>query len=251
MRTSVEYEIASVRVEVQENILADLSAHPLATSGCLLLTDILAMTASRWIGYAIWLRINPQVSRENHFPFWLSLLVYLLVFACQGMYSAAGISSAEEIWRAVCGTAFVALALASVTFIFKDVHSYSRGLFITSSLLMAFLIPWARSLLRDQFSACPWWGVPVLILGAGKTAQTIVENLRTHPEKGLKVVGCLADDHALYANCSGVPVLGPLSLASDIVQSTRIRHALVAMPGSCLLSGALQPGREIVNRGQS
>jgi len=212
-------------------VLADLAAHPLATSGCLLLTDILAMAISRWAGYTAWLRINPQVSQENHFQFWPSLLLYLLVFAFQGMYSAAGMSPVEELRRAVRGTVFAALALASVSFVSKGADTYSRGLLILSSLLMALLIPCARNLVRDTFSARPWWGVPVLILGAGKTAQIIVDNLRTHPELGLKVVGCLADDHPLYDDCSGVPVLGPLSLASNIAQSTRVRHALVAMPG--------------------
>ena len=195
------------------------------------MADILALAIARWAGYTIWLQINPQVLQENHFRFWPSLLLYLVVYAFHGMYSAAGLSPVEELRRAVQGTAFVALMLASVSFVSKEADSYSRGLLIISSLLTAFLIPWGRSLVRDQFSARSWWGVPVLILGAGKTAQMIVENLRTHPEIGLKVVGCLADDHLDYADCAGVPVLGPLSMASDVAQSTRVRHALVAMPG--------------------
>jgi Undecaprenyl-phosphate galactose phosphotransferase WbaP len=234
MRASVEESLRAVdvaQVSVQETILADLSAHPLATSACLLLVDILTLALSRWGGYRIWLQFNPQISQENHFQFWPSLLLYLLVYAFQGMYSAAGLSPVEELRRSVQGTAFVALVLAAVSFVSKDADSYSRGLLILSSLLAAFLLPWARSLVRDQLSAQPWWGVPVLILGAGKTARKIVENLRTHPEIGLKVVGCLADDHLDYADCGGAPVLGPLSMAAVIAQSTRVRHALVAMPG--------------------
>ena len=231
MRASVEESIGSFQVDVQESIHIDLRAHPNATIGCLLLADMLALVASRWVGYFLWFHINPQVSRENHFEFWLSLPLYLIVFAVQGMYSAAGISPIEELRRAVQGTAFVALVLAAASFVSRDSGSYSRGLLIISSLLMATLIPWGRSLVRDQFSARPWWGVPVLILGAGKTARVIANNLRSHPEIGLKVVACLADDHRLYDDCAGVPVLGPLSLASHIARSTRVRHALVAMPG--------------------
>jgi Undecaprenyl-phosphate galactose phosphotransferase WbaP len=231
MQTTVQEDYRAVEVKVRDNILADLSAHPLATSGCLLAADILSLAISRWAGYSIWLHFNPQLSRENHFQFWFSLLLYLVVYALQGMYSAAGLSPVEELKRGVQGTAFVALVLASSSFVSKEADSYSRGLLIISSLLMAFLIPWGRSLVRDQFAARPWWGVPVLILGAGKTAQMIVENLRTHPELGLKAVGCLTDDHEHYEDCGGAPVLGPLSLASAIAQSTRVRHALVAMPG--------------------
>ncbi len=85
MRTSVEEHIRTVEVAVQENLLADLAAHPLATSGCLLLTDILALAIARWTGYTIWLHINPQVSQENHFQFLPSLLLYLVVYAFQGI----------------------------------------------------------------------------------------------------------------------------------------------------------------------
>ena len=231
MRTSVEHSFETIGISLQENLLANLAAHPLATSCCLLVTDILTLAISRWGGYLIWSRFNPQVSQENHFQYWPSLLLYLLVYAILGMYSAAGISPVDELRRAVQGSAFVALVLASASFLYKESDSYSRGLLIISSVLVAILIPWVRALVREEFSARSWWGVPVLILGAGKTAQVIVENLRAHPEIGLKVVGCLADDHAVYADCAGVPVLGPLALASDIAQATRIRHALVAMPG--------------------
>src|ERR1700687_3935616 len=136
MRTSVEHDFRSVVVAVKENILVDLAAHPLATSGCLLATDILALAMSRWAGYTLWLHINPQVSQENHFQFWPSLLLYLLVYAFQGMYAAAGLSPVEELRRAIQGTAFVALVLASASFISKEPDSYSRGLLLLSSLIM-------------------------------------------------------------------------------------------------------------------
>ena len=127
MRTSVEQEFRTVGISVHESILADLSARPLATSGCLLLADIVALAVSRWIGYAIWLRFNPQVSQDNHFQFWPSLLLYLLVFAFQGMYAAAGPSPVEELRRAVRGTAFVALTLAAASFLVWRLASAPRA----------------------------------------------------------------------------------------------------------------------------
>jgi Undecaprenyl-phosphate galactose phosphotransferase WbaP len=231
MRTTVDQSFETVGISAQPNLLANLSAHPLATSCCLLAVDVLALVISRCGGYEIWRHFNTQVSVENLFQLRPTLLLYVLIYALLGMYSAAGSSPVDELRRAVQGTVFVALALASISFIYKGADSYSRGLLIISSLLAAFLVPWARSLVRDELASQPWWGVPVLVLGAGKTAQNIVESLRAHPEIGLKVVGCVADDHALYADCGGAPVLGPLSMASEIAQSTRIRHALVAMPG--------------------
>src|SRR5579871_1581064 len=152
MRTSVEESLeqrfgtveeaaAPIDFAPRQIILADLAAHPLATSACLLVTDILALAIARWVGYTVWLQFNPQVLQENHFEFWTSLLLYLMVYAAHGMYSAAGISPVEELRRAVQGTVFVALMLAAVSFVSKE-EAHSRGLLIISSLVMAFLIPW-------------------------------------------------------------------------------------------------------------
>lgn len=230
MRTVVEQHLATVGARFRDNPLAEIATKPLATSACLLITDILTLAISRWGGYLIWTRFNPQVSEGNLFQFWPSLLLYVLVYAIQGLYSAAGLSPVVELRRGVQSTAFVGLMLASASFFSQDAADYSRGILLLSSALMAILVPWSRSLLRDQFAACPWWGVPVLVLGAGKTAQAIVDKLRAHPEIGLKVAGCLAD-HPVHPDCHGVKVLGPLNLAPEIARSTRIRHALVAMPG--------------------
>src|SRR5438874_1939076 len=127
MRASVEEQrFTTLKVSVQEPILADLSAHPLATSACLLGSDVLAFGIARWAAYSVWQHFNPQVSLENHFEFWPTLLLYLIVNACQGMYSAAGLSPVEELRRAVRGTAFVALVSAAASFVSKDADSYSR-----------------------------------------------------------------------------------------------------------------------------
>jgi Undecaprenyl-phosphate galactose phosphotransferase WbaP len=229
--TTVEQHLGTVGARIRVTPLVEISTRPFATSACLLITDILTLAISRWAGYLVWTRFNPQVSEGNLFQFWPSLFLYVLVYAIQGLYSAAGLGPVVELRRAVQSTAFVGLMLASASFFSKDAADYSRGILVLSSILMAILVPWARGLVRDQFAVCSWWGVPVLILGAGKTAQTIVEKLRAHPEIGLKVAGCLADDRPVQSDCRGVPVLGPLDLAADIARSTRIRHALVAMPG--------------------
>ena len=231
MRTAIHERFGTIALTVEESLPVHVATHPLATSCCLLLTDLVALAVSRWGGYMIWGHINPNVSQDNLFQFWPALFLYLIVYAIQGLYSAAALGPVNELRGAVRSTAFVGLILASASFFSKDTDSLSRGILIISSILTAILVPGARALARDQFSTCSWWGVPVLVLGAGKTAQTIIDNLRAHPEIGLKVVGCLADDQPAHADCHGIPVLGPLAMASDIARSTQVRHALVAMPG--------------------
>jgi FlaA1/EpsC-like NDP-sugar epimerase len=121
--------------------------------------------------------------------------------------------------------------LTASAFLSKTEGVYSRGVFLCSGALVALIAPLHRAALRRLFAGKPWRGVPVLILGAGKTARALIADLRTRPSAGLKPVACLDDDIRKLGQCAGVPVAGPLSLAPDLARALGIRHAIVAMPG--------------------
>jgi Undecaprenyl-phosphate galactose phosphotransferase WbaP len=72
--------------------------------------------------------------------------------------------------------------------------------------------------------------VPVLILGAGKTARLVVESLRDQPDIGFKPIACLDDDESKHGECAGIPVVGGLSRAPEIANEFGIHHLLIAMP---------------------
>jgi len=137
----------------------------------------------------------------------------------------------EELRRIVLGTLFVCLFLTASVFLLKDSAPYSRALLVISGLCAAALVPLSRAAVRHMFARKHWWGVPVVVLGAGKTSQMIIRRLKQHPEIGFKPVACLDDDHRKRGECAGVPVAGPLALAPLLARSMNIRHALVAMPG--------------------
>src|SRR5207245_8808614 len=121
----------------------------------------------------------------------------------------------EELRRIVLGAALVSLVLTAAAFLSKAGGGYSRGVFLSSGLLVALLAPLHRAALRRLFARKPWWGVPVLILGAGRTARALIEDLRARPAIGMKPVACLDDDVRKMGECAGVPVAGPLSLAPE------------------------------------
>jgi Undecaprenyl-phosphate galactose phosphotransferase WbaP len=137
----------------------------------------------------------------------------------------------EELRRIVLGAALVSLVLTAAAFLSKAEGLYSRGVLLCSLMLVALIAPLQRAFLRRYCAARPWWGVPVLILGAGRTARVLIEDLRSRPSMGMKPAACLDDDPAKFGECAGVPVPGPLSLAPELARSLGIRHAIVAMPG--------------------
>jgi len=207
-------------------------ARPRVTSLTLLAADVLAIFLARALAIVLWRWIHPAIGLSNFLGFWESLGLFVLAYAALGLYTCGTLGTVEELRRAVTGTGFVCLALTASLFFLHQTGSYSRGLLIVSGGFSAVAVPLARALARHLFAVRRWWGVPVIVLGAGDTARTLIERLHAHPEMGLRPVACLDDDGANQGECAGTPVAGPLTLAPALAKSLRIHHALVAMPGT-------------------
>jgi Undecaprenyl-phosphate galactose phosphotransferase WbaP len=222
---------AATAVPIPVELPAVMRANPAATRLCLLAADCTAILLARYLGAGLWSLVNASVGTDNQFDVWMSLGLFLLVYAALGLYSASGLGAVEELRRIVMGAALVSLVLTAAAFLSKAEGVYSRGVFLCSGILVAILAPLHRAALRRWFADCAWWGVPVLILGAGKTARILIADLRARPGMGMKPVACLDDDIGKAGECAGVPVAGPLSRAPELARRLRIRHAIVAMPG--------------------
>ena len=187
--------------------------------------------AAGWLGYFFWSRVNSAIGVEFYYQLAPALVVSLLIYACAGLYPGAGLSPVEELRRIVLATTAVCLISTAAIFLSKEGVLYSRGVFITSWLVSILLVPLQRALLRSVLSTREWWGVPVLVLGAGKTGRMLVANLRAQPECGLRPVAYLDDDPDKLGECAGLQVVGPLSLAPELARQLGIREAIIAMPG--------------------
>jgi len=205
-------------------------ARPGVMSLALVAADVAALFMSRALAMALWRWIHPAIGLPNFLGFWESLVLFALAYAALGLYAGATIGAVEELRRVVLGTAFVCLLLSASLFFTQRTGLYSRGLLILSGCFTAAAVPLLRSLARRLFASRNWWGVPVIVLGAGDTAQGLIERLRRHPEMGLRPVACLDDESETQSECAGLPVAGPLSMAHALAKALKIRHALVAMP---------------------
>jgi Undecaprenyl-phosphate galactose phosphotransferase WbaP len=225
----VENPPAAHLVQTVAALQSDVS--PLLTSAALFACDTIAVLTARILALILWQRINPGVTLDQDFGIWLSAALFLLAFGAFSLYGAQGLGAVEELRRVVLASALVSLVLTTTTFLTKDFTSYSRGLFLSSFILVTILVPAGRAILRYVCAGQPWWGVPVLILGAGKTGRLIGESLRGQPHIGFKPIAYLDDDESNRGLCAGVPVAGPLSLAPALGRRLGIDHALIAMAG--------------------
>jgi len=213
-------------------------------------------------------------------------VVCLGAFVTAQLYSMAPPSPPDEIRRTTEAISIVYFGLYLVTLLERTGTlgaGVRHGAWLLAWFLSVVFVPLGRGLLRAKFSREPWWGHPVVVLGAGKVGRTLVSTLHNHPELGLKAVAILDDDPAKhgtlraswgeddvaiesirdpslntpsvravwgrFSEVEGVPVVGGLELAPVLAQRLKIRSAVVAMPE--LESAALVTTLEQVGGGFS
>ncbi len=206
------------------------TAQPLATGAVLFAGDALALALAGWVGYFLWSRVNQGIGPEFAVQLLPALALSLVVYACWGLYPGAGLSPVEELRRLVLGTTTVWLASTAAIFLSKEGTSYSRGVVVAAWLCSAGLVPLARAVLRKALARQAWWGVPVLVLGAGRTGRMLAGNLKANPECGLRPVAYLDDDPEKGGVHCGVPVAGPLEMAPELAAKLGVKQAILAMP---------------------
>lgn len=165
------------------------------------------------------------------------VLVQGLVFWWMGLYRGLWrFASIPDIWNivrsSVLGTLAVTLALVLLTRIESTPRSV---LMIFPALLIVFLSAprllyrfWKDSRL-DLYARKP--GERVLILGAGRSADMLVRELRR--EHSYRVVGFLDDRKRLQgAKLQGHPVLGSLDQLDIIAAEVDAKKIIIAMPSA-------------------
>jgi Undecaprenyl-phosphate galactose phosphotransferase WbaP len=198
------------------------------TVALLVLSDLTALAAAAGAAAALVALWNPS---EIGLLLWpqAMLLAYPLAYGGLGLYPGTALGPIDEFRRLSRATAIVALfGTSTLALVGSDHVALAAAL---AGLAALGTVPLGRALTRELHAHKPWWGVPVVILGAGLTARLVIERLRQTPRAGLKPIACLDDDPAKHgSHILGVPVTGPLEDAGAYV-AKHVRHGIVAMPG--------------------
>jgi Undecaprenyl-phosphate galactose phosphotransferase WbaP len=102
---------------------------------------------------------------------------------------------------------------------------FSRGVLLATLLFVLVLTPLAETGARAILIGRRRWGIPVVMLGAGATGRALARTLIREPQLGLKPIAFLDNRAAVWNTAAeGIPVIGPLGLASDLE-----RHAETAI----------------------
>ncbi len=161
------------------------------------------------------------------------LFMFIGLFWREGLYDDLPPGPSDELRRLTIGTSIGFLIFAASTFLFRGAEHYSRIAIFLAWFLALFALPLGRGILRHLCARRPWWGIPVIILGAGRSGEAVAAALQRNPGLGLKPVAFADDDAAKHgAIVAGVLVAGAIDDAPRLAEERGVRCALAAMPGA-------------------
>ena len=158
-------------------------------------------------------------------------VIWILIFVLMSVYdSRRTLRFVDDLQTIALAVVLATLVLAGIEYFFF--RWFSRLLFVYFFFLdLLVLFAW-RVILRLVFRI--WRGGwpretrRVLIVGAGKVGQQLADMVREYAWTGLELVGYLDDDPGKREN--GLPVLGTLNEAREVIERNHIDEVVIALP---------------------
>jgi Undecaprenyl-phosphate galactose phosphotransferase WbaP len=217
-----------VSTESDHSSGADLGANRwtgnrLATHASILAADVAGFWTAFISAVVIRHALGGQFLLADYAQFVPLLLGFTVVYAAMGLYPGVGLHPVRELRGIIYANSVVYLAMMAGTFLSKTSILFSRLAFTGAWALSILLVILFRNMVRSGLGRKKWWGIPVVVFGAGRAGRRVVDLLGAQPSLGLKVVVVLDDDPEKDA-------LGSLSLAPLVADQYGLSYAIVAMP---------------------
>lgn len=122
--------------------------------------------------------------------------------------------------------------LSIILMFFAQVSGQVSRFFVLAYLVIAFvLLAIVRVILSKAMKKVKAFQIPVLIVGAGQTAELVVRQILHDSGMRYRVVGFLEDRHPVDTMIHGFPVLGGFGNMEEVIQETGVHTVLIAAPG--------------------
>ncbi|HZX95671.1 MAG TPA: undecaprenyl-phosphate glucose phosphotransferase [Myxococcales bacterium] len=203
--------------------------------------DMLLVAAAFWGAYA--LRFGsprtwpyPELPRpdETFIVGLLAIIVWPLSLRAMGLYRPQRQKTPlDEVFGVFKATVVAGLLLVALTYFIRDAR-YSRGTLALFAGLSFVGISLARVFSKELLQAARRRGYNlrfVLVLGAGRLARQVLEQIDLHRELGFRSVGCLSVTRKrVGTSVAGVEVIGTLRELRHVLTSRAVDQVLVALP---------------------
>ena len=194
--------------------------------------DYLALIAAEQCAYFI----RNTFFRTGHLHiswlnFWLIFPALYIFFINLGQLYSRRRPFYKEVEQLFNASFYGTLAIIFVLYIAR-IAAHTSRFFVGAYGILAFIfLTLMRCLIKNFLQRRQLLQVPVIIIGAGKTAELLVKTLRKDPGMGYKIIGLLEDNKVQNGFLEDYPVLGGFADAERVIQETGVKRVFVAAPG--------------------
>lgn len=178
-----------------------------------------------------WIVSDGGILHISWLNFWVVFpLLYLLFLNIEQLYNRR-----MQFWQVIekifQASLYAVVAIVIVLYIGQIAASTSR-MFIFLLWLFSFIyLTVFRYLTKNFLEKVQLLRIPVLIIGAGKTAELLVKGIINDAGMGYKIIGLLEDNCVRNGILKRFPVLGKFADVEAVILKTGVQHVFIAAPG--------------------
>src|SRR5438445_9965936 len=164
----------------------------------------------------------------------LAILLWPLALRGVGLYRPQRHKSPlDEVFGVFKATVLAGLLLVAVTYFVREAR-YSRGALLIFAVLAFVGVGATRFVFKEVLQALRRRGYNlryVLVLGSGRLARQVLEQIEAHRELGFRPVGCLSLTPARVGqSVDGIAVIGTVRDLREVLARQQVDQVLVALP---------------------
>lgn len=202
-------------------------------SALLFFIDYLSIVLAEQSAFVLrkWIVSDGGILHISWLNFWVVFpLLYLLFLNIEQLYNRR-----MQFWQVIekifQASLYAVVAIVIVLYIGQIAASTSR-MFIFLLWLFSFIyLTVFRYLTKKFLEKVQLLRIPVLIIGAGKTAELLVKGIINDAGMGYKIIGLLEDNCVRNGILKRFPVLGKFADVEAVILKTGVQHVFIAAPG--------------------
>ena len=156
--------------------------------------------------------------------------VYIAFMASERLYDPH-----RFLWKRLQGLVrsclYATLLLAAINYFISGDRAFPRSLLLLSAIIACVLLFCTRHIVKRMLVNMGLWQAPVLVVGAGKTAELVDQVFQQDPNLGYKIIGLLEDHPGERQLTRKYKVLGRFDDAEEVIRQCKAELVILAAPG--------------------
>lgn len=206
----------------------------------LIAADLTALFSAFFVGYFIRSRVFSRydifalapvpLTEQLRSGFLFGAFVLILIFAFDRLYTRR-FAFWEEVRHILKGVTLAFILIMSLAFVSRTYTRFSRVVIIIAWVTSLFLLSVFRLAAKKMLSRTSFWRKDVLILGTGRAAQLVAQEIQRNITLGYRIVGYLSEEGSDVREILdvGTPVVGAISEVDSVAEKLKVRDFIIAL----------------------